>query len=62
MFCESLGAQTFSLLEPLIQNMSYIKILILFFSNLVPVLLWCEAVDVGQVTRGRTVNQRTAKT
>lgn len=60
-FCEALGANH-SLLELLIQNTANIKILILFSSNLVPVLLWCEAIDVGRVTGGQTANQGTAKT
>lgn len=60
-FCEALGANH-SLLELLIQNTANTKILILFFSNLVPVLLWCEAIDVGRVTRGHSAKQGTAKT
>lgn len=48
MFRESHRGQTFSLLEYLIQSMSYIKILILFFSKLVHILLLVKLLMLAE--------------
>lgn len=47
-FRESHRGQTFSLLEYLIQSMSYIKILMLFFSKLVPILLGVKLLMLAE--------------